>query len=136
MDTTLPGLATLFQTAPWLILLWLVPMGAAMGSFINCMADRIPRGVSLRKPPSYCDSCHTTLTPPELVPLASWLIQRGRCKHCGAGIPARNFWLEVFTTLTPVALFLLLGAALPVLLATLAVWLVTGVVVVKTQRVT
>lgn len=120
---------------PWLPLLWLVPIGAATGSFINCLMDRIPRKVSLRQPPSFCDSCGTTLGWKELIPLVSWLLQRGRCRHCGAHVPVRNFWLEVFTTLIPLVLFALTNGHWLFVPATLAAWVLVGVVAIQSQRV-
>ena len=84
-------------------------LGAVVGSFINCVRMRWPAGQSLRHPPSFCDSCGTTLGLAQLVPILSYLAQRGRCHHCHAGIPVSTLWVEVATTLWP----LLLGMVLP-----------------------
>lgn len=56
------------------------------GSFIACLAHRLPRGVSIVRPRSYCPHCHVALGATELVPLLSWLVQRGRCRHCAAKV--------------------------------------------------
>lgn len=66
--------------------------GAAWGSFAALVADRWPRGESVVRPPSACPGCHRRLAAWEMVPVASWLALRGRCRTCehriGAGAPA------------------------------------------------
>ncbi len=74
-------------------------LGAVFGSFLNCARWRVPRGISLRHPPSMCPSCKTRLGVPDLVPIASYLALRGRCRHCGTGIGSSSLWLEVACTL-------------------------------------
>jgi leader peptidase (prepilin peptidase)/N-methyltransferase len=54
------------------------------GSFVASLAYRLPRGVSIVWPRSYCPHCRATLGAADLVPLLSWLVQRGRCRHCAA----------------------------------------------------
>jgi leader peptidase (prepilin peptidase)/N-methyltransferase len=61
-------------------------LGAVIGSFLNVVRHRVPRHQSVVRPPSHCPSCGTELRARELVPLGSWLWQRGRCRTCGAGI--------------------------------------------------
>lgn len=72
--------------------------GAVFGSFLTCARYRIPRGLSLRHPPSTCDSCHRVLQVPDLVPIVSYLILRGRCRFCGASIGWHNTLIEVACT--------------------------------------
>lgn len=69
-------------------------LGAVMGSFLNCARYRVPRGLSLRQPPSHCPSCRTVLGVPDLVPIISYLALRGRCRHCSAVIGCASLWLE------------------------------------------
>ena len=64
-------------------------LGAVFGSFLNCAAWRIVHGESVMKGRSHCPECGHVLTPRELVPIFSWLFQRGRCRNCGVKIPAR-----------------------------------------------
>ncbi|MCL6450768.1 MAG: prepilin peptidase [Acetobacteraceae bacterium] len=61
-------------------------LGLAVGSFLSVCIHRLPRGESVISPPSHCPGCGHRLGPAELVPLLSYLLQRGRCRHCGAGI--------------------------------------------------
>src|SRR5579871_5240879 len=75
--------------------LWL---GAVIGSFLNVVIYRMPRGLSLGQPTySFCPNCKTRLTVPDLVPLFSWLVLRGRCRHCGAKVAYRYFIVELIT---------------------------------------
>lgn len=125
----LQGWATLASQVPWLVALWLMVLGSIFGSFLNCAVDRLPRGRSLRTPPSECDSCHTRLGWPDLVPVFSWLALRGRCRHCGADVPVRNTLLEVATTLTPLLAYLWLGLSGGLFLATLSGWALLALLV-------
>ena len=70
-------------------------VGAALFSFMNVVAWRLPRGMDPLKGRSICPQCHSTLTAPDLVPVFSWLALRGRCRHCGAKIPVRYLLVEV-----------------------------------------
>ncbi len=80
---------------PWFWPLWGGVMGAVLGSFLNCARYRVPRGISLRRPPSHCPACKTVLGVPDLVPVLSYLALRGRCRHCRAPIGRTSLWLEV-----------------------------------------
>lgn len=64
-------------------------LGAVAGSFLNCAAMRIVRGESFVTGRSRCPACGHELGPLELVPVLSWLFQRGRCKSCGQRISVR-----------------------------------------------
>ena len=56
----------------------------------------MPRGLSLSDPPnSFCPKCKHRLLMSDMIPLLTWLIQRGKCKYCGAKIPSRYFWVEL-----------------------------------------
>jgi prepilin signal peptidase PulO-like enzyme (type II secretory pathway) len=73
---------------------FLLPLGAAFGSFFEVVLDRVPRGESLLWPPSHCRTCRRRLTADELVPVISYLAQHGRCRACdtpiGRGVPVRE----------------------------------------------
>jgi len=72
----------------------LLPLGLALGSFFELAVDRTRRGESLVWPASHCRACGSRLTVTELVPLLSYVAQRGRCRTCGApigrGVPLRE----------------------------------------------
>ncbi len=59
-------------------------IGAIFGSFVNVIIYRIPHKISLIYPPSSCDNCGERLKWYENVPIISYLLQQGKCNHCGA----------------------------------------------------
>jgi leader peptidase (prepilin peptidase) / N-methyltransferase len=71
--------------------------GAILGSFLNVVAYRLPRGESLSRPGSRCPSCGTPIKPYDNVPVLSWFLLRGRCRACGAPIPWRYPAVEAAT---------------------------------------
>jgi len=64
-------------------------LGAVFGSFLNCAAWRIAHGESFMRGRSHCTVCKHELGARDLVPVFSWLFQRGRCRYCGAEISVR-----------------------------------------------
>ncbi len=73
--------------------------GLVFGSFYNVVIYRVPRALSIVKPGSSCPVCGHQLAPIELVPVASYLVQRGRCRSCGAPIHWRYPVIELMTGL-------------------------------------
>jgi len=63
--------------------------GAVAGSFLNCVAWRIVHGEPFVSGRSRCPHCHHVLGPLELIPVFSWLAQKGRCRSCGERISVR-----------------------------------------------
>ncbi len=57
-----------------------------VGSFLGLVAERLPRGEGVVLGRSRCGHCHHPLALRDLIPLVSWLIARGRCRHCGQAI--------------------------------------------------
>ena len=79
--------------------------GMIMGSFLNCAAWRIVHGESFIKGRSHCPTCGHALGATELIPVFSWLLQKGRCKWCGARVSARYPITELcFGTITALCL--------------------------------
>ena len=64
-------------------------LGLAIGSFLNVVIWRVPRKESVVRPPSHCPQCETPIRPVDNVPVLSWLLLRGRCRHCGNPIAVR-----------------------------------------------
>lgn len=77
--------------------LWLLrfALGACVFSFLGVVVWRLPRRESVVKGRSHCPACGRTLSAAELIPCLSYLLQGGKCRGCGAKIPARDFWIEV-----------------------------------------
>ncbi len=72
-------------------------VGAAVGSFLNVVAHRVPAGLSVVHPPSACPACGAGIRPRDNVPVLGWLALRGRCRDCGAPISARYPLVEAGT---------------------------------------
>jgi leader peptidase (prepilin peptidase)/N-methyltransferase len=71
--------------------------GLIVGSFLNVVAYRLPRGESLLHPRSRCPHCGTQLRAIDNIPVVSWVALRGRCAHCGAPVSARYPLVELTT---------------------------------------
>lgn len=69
--------------------------GLAIGSFIGVVARRIGRGADWAFAPSACEHCSRRLGPAELIPLVSYLAQRGRCRGCGLRIAPAHLAVEI-----------------------------------------
>jgi leader peptidase (prepilin peptidase)/N-methyltransferase len=72
-------------------------LGLLVGSFLNVVVWRLPRGESLVRPRSRCPSCGTAIRPWDNIPVISWLLLRGRCRDCGARIAPRYPLVELAT---------------------------------------
>lgn len=72
-------------------------LGAAIGSFLNVVIHRLPRGESLVHPRSRCPSCQTQIAGYDNLPVISWLVLRGRCRACGEPISPRYPAVELLT---------------------------------------
>jgi leader peptidase (prepilin peptidase)/N-methyltransferase len=73
---------------------WLGVIGACIGSFLNVVAYRMPRGMSVVWKPSHCPRCGHDIRMRDNVPVLGWLLLRGRCRDCGAPIAARYAIVE------------------------------------------
>jgi leader peptidase (prepilin peptidase)/N-methyltransferase len=83
--------------------------GAILGSFLNVLIYRVPRGESVVRPPSACPACGTRIRFWDNVPLVSYLVLRGRCRDCRARISPRYFVVELAAALIPLVLYLKFG---------------------------
>ena len=72
-------------------------VGLVVGSFLNVVIYRVPRGESIFKPRSRCPGCEHPIRPFDNVPVLSWLVLGGRCRDCGQKIPARYPLIEGLT---------------------------------------
>lgn len=108
----------------WTIYLsvWLTVFGAVLGSFLACAVSRWAAGERMFAGRSRCVSCGHVLSFPDLFPVFSYLFLRGKCRYCGAGIPADCLISE----LAGAASFLLLAWSVP--LSRLPCWLIFAAV--------
>jgi leader peptidase (prepilin peptidase) / N-methyltransferase len=79
-----------------LVVVLAIPVGLAVGGFVTMLVDRIPdkTPVTLR---SRCPYCEHPLAVNEIVPVVSWLVQRGKCRHCGDPITPAYPVVELVT---------------------------------------
>lgn len=80
--------------------------GLVWGSFLNVVIYRLPEGMSLVRPPSACPACKKRIKPYDNVPVLSYLILRGKCRHCGSRIPVSYVLVEIMTPAAFVILYL------------------------------
>lgn len=73
----------------------LLALSPAIGSFLAVLADRLPRGEDAVARRSFCRACGTGLGPRDLVPVLSFALGAGRCRHCGAAIPPWLLYMEI-----------------------------------------
>jgi leader peptidase (prepilin peptidase)/N-methyltransferase len=74
---------------PWFLRIFAVVFGLLWGSFLNVVIYRLPREMSVVRPPSHCPSCKQPIRAWQNVPLFGWLFMRGRARCCGVRIPVR-----------------------------------------------
>jgi len=114
-----------------------VILGAAIGSFLNRVIDRLPAGKSIAYTPSSCDACQHHLSWPDLFPVFSYIFLRGRCRYCKSKIPQRVFWVELGTGLLTAGLFWQFGwkPILPVTIVYSAVLITIAVIDLNQQLI-
>ncbi len=111
-------------------------LGLAVGSFVNVVVHRVPRGESVVRPPSACPSCGTPIRARDNVPVLGWLLLRGRCRACGAAISWRYPVVELLCAALFVVLALRFGLdpVLPAYLYLAAVGLALAVIDLDCKR--
>jgi leader peptidase (prepilin peptidase)/N-methyltransferase len=77
--------------------LWAATLGLMVGSFLNVVIHRLPKGESLVLPRSHCPACQTPIRPWDNIPVVSFLLLRGRCRACHQPISWRYPLVEVAT---------------------------------------
>jgi len=88
----------LFSDSYWGIVA--VVLGAFIGSFLNVVIYRVPRGMSVNKPArSFCPGCEKQIPWYRNLPVLTWILQRGRCAGCKATIPVRYLLVEMLTAI-------------------------------------
>jgi len=86
-----------------LILAVVFLFGIIFGSFLNVLIYRLPRDISIVKPGSHCPKCKEPVKPYDNIPILSYLILRGKCRHCGTKISPRYMLVELLAGLLAVA---------------------------------
>ena len=111
-------------------------VGLAIGSFLNVVIWRVPRGESVAHPPSACPRCGHAIRSRDNVPVLSWLLLRGRCRDCGNPISVRYPLVEAGTALLFAVTAWSVGASwiLPALLFLVAISVALALIDIDTKR--
>lgn len=144
----LDSLIALFITHREIFALFAFFIGLIVGSFLNVVIYRLPKMMelsfrhecsmldvqdseaasqqapifNLAVPRSRCPKCHQPISAVDNIPLISWLVLRGKCRHCGVSISARYPAIEMLTGLISSGIALHFGFSAQALLAILYAW--------------
>ncbi len=99
-------------------------VGLALGSFLNVVIYRIPAGEGIVIKPSHCMKCGKRIKFYDLIPVLSYIILRGKCRHCGDKFSIQYPLVELLTGLLLVGIYHWFGWAAPV--HTLAIMVLTA----------
>jgi leader peptidase (prepilin peptidase)/N-methyltransferase len=110
--------------------------GLAIGSFLNVVIWRVPRGESVVSPPSACPKCGNAIRNRDNVPVLGWLLLRGKCRDCGEPISGRYPLVEASTAVLFVVMALRFGASstLPAYLYLAAVGLALAMIDIDLKK--
>lgn len=116
--------ATSLLTGP-ITLIFIALLGAMIGSFLNVVIYRLPRGMAVHAPRrSFCPACGEFIRPRDNLPMLGWLMLRGRCRNCRGDISLRYPVVEAITAVVFVAVWdqLFVTAAVPVATGAASDW--------------
>lgn len=102
-------------------------LGAALGSFLNVCVYRWPAELSVMRPRSRCPSCEQPIHWYDNIPIASYLILRGRCRNCGAGISAQYPVVELVVSMIWLSAVLRFGVSVEALHSAIFITLLLGI---------
>jgi leader peptidase (prepilin peptidase)/N-methyltransferase len=106
----------LASSIEYFVMIASVVFGSVVGSFLNVCIFRIPAGKSIVLPSSHCVTCQQPIRFYDNIPIISFFILRGRCRHCNTKISPVYPAVEFFTALMSLILFLRYGLSLQYLL--------------------
>jgi leader peptidase (prepilin peptidase) / N-methyltransferase len=116
------------------VALWaiIIVLGLALGSFTTCVIYRVPRRISLWKQEngsyrSFCPNCNAVLQSRDLIPVFSWLFQRGKCRYCRQPIPVRYLLVELAVLVLVCVLAVILGITPQFFIAALMIPAIAGI---------
>jgi len=95
---------TMTLSSGWFLIM-VALLGASVGSFLNVVIARLPKGMSIVSPGSHCFACGAPVAWYDNIPVVSYLILRGRCRHCGAKFSAIHMLVELIGAALAVACF-------------------------------
>src|SRR5215472_7437970 len=104
---------TLDDLPPWFTRTLAALLGLAWGSFVNVVIYRVPREMSVARPPSSCPGCGKRIRAYDNIPVLSYLVLRGRARCCGARISPRYPLVELACGGLALAIVVRIVEALP-----------------------
>ena len=97
----------------WILAAYAFTTGALIGSFLNVVIWRVPRGESIVSPPSHCPKCNAPIRWYQNIPILAWLALRGKCANCKAPISPRYILIEILGGILFLAAFWRYGVFAP-----------------------
>ncbi|MBU8905047.1 prepilin peptidase [Desertibacillus haloalkaliphilus] len=104
-----------------ILYIYIFILGLVLGSFYNVVGIRVADGESIVKPRSHCPRCQRTLSASELIPVLSYLFQRGTCKGCGTKVSIKYPLFEGLTACLFLVAAVLVGWTSELLIALLLI---------------
>ena len=102
-----------FNSIPhWMLTGYTFILGLMIGSFLNLCIYRLPREESVIAPRSHCPSCKKTVSARDNIPIISYLLLKGKCRHCGKSISWIYPAVETVTAFLLTVVFLKFGATI------------------------
>ena len=109
-------------------------VGLVVGSYLNVVVYRLPRGLSTVRPRSSCPGCGAQIQARDNIPVLSYILLRGACRHCGARISPRYPAVELLTGLLFALCFLSFGLTLATPIAMLFVALMISLALIDAEH--
>lgn len=97
-------------------------LGTVFASFAGVIAYRCPKGISIIKPNSYCPTCNKPIAYQDNIPILSYLLLRGRCRHCNSKIGFFGFLMELFGGVGFLSVYFMYGSRLEQLFELILLW--------------
>lgn len=108
--------------------------GLFIGSFLNVCIFRIPSGISIIKPPSSCGSCGHRLNFIDMIPVANYIINKGRCRYCGSNYSIQYPLIELLNGLLYALLYVKFGLTLNSILHCLIISLLVTISIIDLKH--
>ena len=109
-------------------------VGAAIGSFLTLVTYRLPRDEKIGMTRSRCPQCGTTLKVLDLIPILSWIISRGRCRHCKTKVSIRYPLTELACALGTAGVFYQFGFTLEGVAVAGLWWCIVAIIVTDLEH--
>ena len=122
------------QSAPLFWDIMVVLLGASIGSFTGVLIARLPEDLSVVQPPSYCFRCGHPISWYDNLPLLSYWISGGKCRHCGGHFSPGHFFIELYVAALTWLLWRFLGPTWELFPAWMLTWLLIPISVIDARE--